>query len=154
MSWMYGFAKVWQKTCFFDVGKEMVIFFDYSHLMKKNVYMVILTWKILYFQHLYKMWFSVFFFLKNVKSIWSRVRKSLSISMWNMGKLMRIKINMGILYWKKNLVFFREKSIFFKVSSINGNYKKYVKFCVCSKWHYQWGIWYGFYFVECTFTNL
>ena len=49
------------KTCFFDVGKEMVIFFDYSHLMKKNVYMVILTWKILCFQHLYNMWFSVFF---------------------------------------------------------------------------------------------
>ena len=58
---IYGFAKVWQKTCFFDVGKEMVIFFDYSHLMKKNVYMVILTWKILCFQHLYNMWFSVFF---------------------------------------------------------------------------------------------
>ena len=54
----------------------------------------------------------------------------------------------------KKTLFFREISIFFKVSSINGNYKKYVKFCVCSKWHYQWGIWYVFCFVECAFISL
>ena len=45
------------------------------------------------------------FFLKNVKSIWSRVRKSPSRSMWNMGKLMRILIHMVILNWKKPYFF-------------------------------------------------
>ena len=33
---------------------------------------------------------------------------------------------------KKN-VFFREKTIFLETSSNNGDYMKYVKFCVCSK---------------------
>ena len=33
----------------------------------------------------------------------------------------------------KKTLFFREKSIFFEISSINGDYVKYVKFCFCSK---------------------
>ena len=99
--------------CFFWIEKDMVICVDYSHLMKKNVHMVIFTWKTLYFQHVYNMWFFIFC-KKKMKTTWSVVGKFILRSVWNMGKIMRIKIHMGILYWKKKPCFFSWKIDIFR----------------------------------------
>ena len=49
------------KNMFFWRWQRNGDFFRLFSFDEKNVHMVILTWKILCFQHLYNMWFSVFF---------------------------------------------------------------------------------------------
>ena len=100
---------------------------------------------------LYNMWFLIFS-QKNEKCV-KYGRKN---QFWNWryiwGKSWESRYIWGFCIEKN--VFFREKSKFFKISFLNGDFIKYVEFCVFSKWHYQWGIWCVFCFVECIFTNL
>ena len=104
---LFRFQDIWvfklfgKKTFFLKIRNKWWFFSNFLYFRKNKVHMGISTRKKTFECVFYYMSFSILFFLENLKTTFSVVRKSVSKMMWNMGETVKFKVHREIANQKK-----------------------------------------------------